>query len=257
MLYGGFLVGVGVAGRFHLPVLLLLVGVTASAFANGALTILLRPTGQAHAARKRRAIAWTLVYGGLAVSALAPLLIVFRMTFLLPFAAGAACFVLLRALLIRGKDDRSLVGELLGTAGLSMVVAVTHAVAVGEIRPVGLVLWLLVFLFFASAVFRVRTRLYRMFARRRGAMVAAPGLLQSLVYHILLILVIPLLAVFHVIPWVVLFAFAPAVWRAASGLRDDGEAPLDVMRLGWSEVALTASFVLLLIGAFRLAPLGS
>jgi hypothetical protein len=87
-------------------------------------------------------------------------------------------------------------------------------------------------------------------------MVAAPGLLQSLVYHILLILIIPLLAVFHVIPWVVLFAFAPAVWRAASGLRDD-EASFDVMRLGWSEVALTASFVLLLIGAFRLTSLGS
>ncbi|HSB71678.1 MAG TPA: YwiC-like family protein [Candidatus Methylomirabilis sp.] len=252
VLYGAFLAGVGVAGRMHLPVLLLLVGITASAFANGALTILLRPAaGPAHAARKRRALAWSLVYGGLAVTALVPLLMVYRMTFLIPFAVGATFFVLLRALLIRGKDDRSLVGELLGTAGLSMVVAVTHAVSVSEVRPVGLILWVLVFLFFASAVFRVRTRLHGMFVRQRGVRAADPGRVQSVVYHIMLILVIPLLAVLHVIPWVVLFAFAPAVWRAASGLRDDGEAPLDVMRLGWSEVALTTAFVLLLIGAFH------
>ena len=257
VLYGAFLAGVGVAGRMNLPVLLLLVGITAAAFADGAFTILLRsPLGPAHAARRRRALAWFLVYVSLAVTALTPLLMVFRMFFLIPFGLGTAFFLLLQGLLVRGRNDRSVVGELVGTAGLSMVGPIAHAVAMGEVRLVGAVLWLLLFLFFSSGVFHVRARLHGWLARRKGGTSASPALVPCLVYHVLLILVIPLLAVLHILPWLALLAFAPAVWRAAVGLRQDG-VDLDLVRLGWSEVALSTVFVLLLIVAFHLAPLVS
>jgi hypothetical protein len=52
----------------------------------------------------------------------------------------------------------------------------------------------------------------------------------------------------HLIPWAVLLAFAPALWRAAAGLRRQ-DAMLNLKRLGWSEVGLTAVFVLLLIAS--------
>ena len=205
---------------------------------------------------------WSIIYVSLAVTALAPLLMVFRMFFLIPFGLGTAFFVLLQGLLVRGRNDRSLVGELVGTAGLSMVGPIAHAVAVGQVRLVEAVLWLLLFLFFSSGVFHVRARLYGWLARRKGEASASPAFVPCLVYHVLLILVIPLLAIVQILPWPALLAFAPAVWRAAVGLSEGVRSPadrqdgvdLDLVRLGWSEVALSTVFVLLLIVAFHLTP---
>jgi len=74
VLYGSFLVGLGVAGRLTVPVLLLLVGVTAWAFANGPITLLARPAaGPGQVARQRQGLLWLLVYGGVAAAALVPL----------------------------------------------------------------------------------------------------------------------------------------------------------------------------------------
>ncbi len=255
VLYGAFLVGVGVAGQVTLPVVLFLVGITAAAFANGPVAILARSAiGQAQEGRQRQALFWFLAYGAVAVVALLPLLLVFRMTFLLPFGMGAAVFLLLRAFLIRGRDDRTLAGELVGTAGLTMVGAAAHAVAVGEVQPTGGILWLLLFLFFASGIFYVRMRIQGMLAARRGS--AAPrgtAVRLCLLYHVLLVVVVPALFMARIVPWPVLLAFAPALWRAAAGIRQT-DARLDVRRLGWSEVVLTTVFVVLLIGAFRFIP---
>jgi hypothetical protein len=253
VIYGAFLAGVGVAGQVTLPVILFLVGITAATFANGPLTILVRSTPVwVPAERRRQALTWLLVYGGVAAAAFGPLLIVFRMTFLLPFGILAAFFLLLRAFLIRERDDRTLPGELVGAAGLTMVGPAAHAVAVGEIQPMGVVLWLLLFLFFASGVFYVRMRIHAMVAKRRGKS-SNPAVRSCVFYHVLLFVVIPSLVMVRVIPWPVLLAFAPALWRAAAGLRRE-ETGLNVRRLGWSEVAVASAFVLLLIAAFWFAP---
>ncbi len=255
VLYGGFLVGVGVTGQVTLPVALFLVGITAAAFANGPFAILARSTiGHVQGGRQRQALFWFLAYGVVAVAALLPLLLVFRMTFLLPFGIGAALFLFLRAFLIRGRDDRTLAGELVGTAGLTMVGAAAHAVAVGEVQPISGILWLLLFLFFASGIFYVRMRIQRMLAARRGlAAPPSPTVWPCLLYHTLLVMVVPSLFMARLVPWPVLLAFAPALWRAAAGVRQR-ETRLDVRRLGWSEVVLTTVFVVLLIGAFRYTP---
>jgi hypothetical protein len=256
VLYGSFLAGAGVAGRVTFPVVCLLVGITAATFANGSLTILARsPAGPVHAERRRQALTWFLLYGAAAAAAFVPLLSIFRMTFLLPFGLAAAFFLVARAVLIGKHEDRSLIGELVGTAGLSMVGAIAHAVAAGEVRPIGTVLWLLLFLFFASGIFYVRMRVYGMVAQRKGVTTASnPARWSCVLFHALLIVVVPALLLTRVIPWPVLLAFAPALWRAAVGLTRE-EVRLDLRRLGWSEVAVAVSFVLLLIAAFRFAPL--
>lgn len=255
VIYGAFLAGVGVAGQVTPPVILFLAGVTAAGFANGPLAILIRPApGRGDSERRRRALAWLLLYGGAAVLAFGSLLIAFQMTFLLPFGMGAAFFLLLRAFLVRERDDRTLPGELLGTAGLTVVGPAAHAVAVGAVWPVGAVLWLLLFLFFASGVFYVRMRIRAMVARRRGRPAPSnPAVWSCVGYHAVLFVVIPSLVMVNLIPWPVLLAFAPALWRAAAGLRRE-EARLDLRRLGWSEVAVATAFVLLLIAAFRFVP---
>ena len=256
VLYGSFLAGVGVAGRVTLPVALCLVGITAATFANGSLAILARSNaGQITAQKHRHALTWFLLYGTVSGAAFVPLLVVFQMTFLLPFGMTAALFLLLRAYLIRERDDRTLIGELTGVAGLTMVGAVAHAVAVGELRPISAVLWLLLFLFFASGIFYVRMQVQGLVAKRRGEAAASnPARFLCLAYHAILIVVVPALFLARIIPWPVLLAFAPALWRASAGLSRD-EKPISLRRLGWSEVAVAAAFVLVLIASFHLAPL--
>lgn len=256
VLYGSFLAGVGVAGRFTLPVALCLVGITAAAFANASLAILARSNaGEVPMERCRHALTWFLLYGVVAAAALVPLLTVFRMTFLLPFGMTAAFFLLLRAYLIRERDDRTLIGELVGAAGLTMVGAVGHAVSAGEVRPISAVLWLLLWLFFAGGIFYVRMRVHGMVAQRKATPGASnPAFWSCTIYHALLLVAMPALAAARIVPWPVLLAFAPAVWRAAVGLRQENTR-LDLRRLGWSEVAVATSFVILLIAAFRLTPL--
>ena len=123
--------------------------------------------------------------------------------------------------------------------------------ASGEIRPISAVLWLLLFLFFASGVFYVRMRIHGLVAERKGVIAGSnPGRWPCALYHAVLTMVVPVFFLARVIPWPVLLAFAPAVWRAAAALNRH-EARLDLRRLGWSEVAVATAFVLILIAAFR------
>ncbi len=135
-----------------------------------------------------------------------------------------------------------------------MVGPAAHAVAVGEIQPMGVVLWLLLFLF--SGVFYVRMRIHAMVAERRGETSSSnPAVRSCVFYHVLLFVVIPSLVMVRVIPWPVLLAFAPALWRAAAGLRRE-ETGLNVRRLGWSEVAVASAFVLPLDCCLLVCPCG-
>jgi len=250
VLYGAFLAGVGVAGHLTAPVILLLGAVTCLAFANGPLVLILRSAGSRAPSKERgRAFFWFFAYAAGAVMCLAPLLTLYHMTFLFPFGMAAACFVVLRAFFVREGDDRSLPGELIGTGGLTLVGPTAHAVAVNGAQPIGALLWLLLALFFASGVFYVRMRIRLMLAQRKG-LTSASNLARwwCLGYHGLLLVLIPALAAGNVIPWAVLLAFAPALWRAAAGLRRR-DATLNLRRLGWSEVGLTVAFVLILIAA--------
>ena len=255
VLYGSFLVGVGVAGHMTLAAALLLVGITAAVFANGSLSILARwRASEGQRERRRYALTWFLLYGAIAAAALGPLLLFFGMTFLLLFGVGAACFLSLRVFLIRERDDRTLTGELVGAAGLTMGGPVAHAVSVGEVQAVSLILWLLLFLFFASGVFYVRMRIHRMVSQRKEASASNREWWPCVLYHMVLIIVIPALLWARLVPWPVFLAYAPAVWRAAAGLSRE-ETRLELRRLGWSEVALAAVYVIILVAAFHLTPL--
>jgi hypothetical protein len=255
ILYGSFLAGVGVAGRVGAAGVLLLLGITALALLSGPLAILLRGGIAAGARRRRAAVAWLTVYAVMAAAALLPLLTVFRMRFLLPFAVAAAGLLAARALLLRRRGERSLPSELLAVAGLSMVGAVAHAVALGRPEPTALLLWLLLALFFTSGVLYVRMRIQAMRAGRGGQ----PGSVARwpcLASHAATLALVPGLAVAGLVPWATLLAFVPAAWRAVAGLRPV-HGHVDVMRLGWLETARTIVFVALLVGSFWVARLAA
>ena len=196
VLYGAFLAGVGVAGRLTVPVMLLFGAVTLLAFANGPLVLLLRPTGgPVPSTERRRAFAWMAIYAAGAAACLAPLLVVFQMTFLFPSRWRRRASSCLRAFFVRQGDDRSLPGELVGAAALTLVGPIAHAVAVNGAQPVGAVLWLLLILFFASGVFYVRMRIRVMLAQRRGVpAVSSRARWSCVVFHAFLLVLMPGLA---------------------------------------------------------------
>lgn len=136
-----------------------------------------------------------------------------------------------------------------------MVGPAAHAVSLGEVQSISAILWLLLFLFFASGVFYVRMRIHGLIAHRKGASSGSnPARWPCVLYHAVLLAAIPALFLARLVPWPVLLAYAPALWRAAAGLHRS-EGWLNLRRLGWSEVALATAFVLILIAAFRLNPL--
>jgi len=111
-----------------------------------------------------------------------------------------------------------------------------------------------VFLFFASGVFYVRMRIHGMMAQPKDAPGASnPEFWPCVMYHALLLIVIPAFVLARIVPWAVLLAFAPTWWRAAAGLARE-EARLDIRRLGWSEVVVATAFVVILIAAFHFTP---
>ncbi len=241
VLYGSFLAGAGVSGGESLPTLLLLLGITAGALTIGPVTVLSR------GARRRQAVGWLVIYAAAAVAVLLPLLLAFR--FLLPFALVAAALLALRVVWLRGRWERSLPAELVAVIGLSMVGAVAHAVGVRGIDRTGLVLWLVLLLFFAGALLYVRMRIRTMRAAR-AARGNGARLWPCRLYHAGLLVAVPALAAAGWIPWATLAAFAPAVLR---GLRaQPGPPSADVRRLGWTETAHAAVFVVLLVASFRL-----
>jgi hypothetical protein len=250
VLYGAFLAGVVVAGRLSVPVFLLLVTITALAFLNGPLTILARrssaPLSSSDLARLAR---WLLAWGLLAAAAGLPLLLVYDMAFLLLFGlVGLGCLSV-RLFVVRRQADRTLWGELVGTAGLALAGPAAHAVAIAGLRSAAWLLWVLLILFFASGIFYVRMQIRSLAAARRGTEDATPVRTACIAYHLLLLGIVPTLAAIGAVSWWALLAFAPALTRAAVGLRRLS-APLNVRRLGWSEVALTAAFVLSLVLVF-------
>jgi hypothetical protein len=246
VLFGAFLSGVGTAGRVSVPVLLVFVVVTALALMDGPLTRLCRPRPEAlPAPERRRLLRWLVGCGAFAALGGLPLLTVYQMAFLPPYGLLALGFLSIRLLAVRRQADRSLLGELLGTAGLALVGPVAHAVAVAEPQPAGGLLWLLLLLFFASGVFYVRMRIRSLAALRRGGGERIPARRACIVYHLLLLGIVPALAACGAASWWILLAFGPALWRAAAGLRRSA-APLNIRRLGWSEVALNALFTLTL-----------
>ncbi len=243
VLLGAFVAGAGIAGRFTGSLALLLIVLVGLALANGPLTVLVR-RGTDDGAMRSRALRWGGLYAGAGAVAAIPLAFV-HPGVLFGFAGLAVAFGVVRVWLVRRRRDRGLAGELIGVAGLSLAGPAATAFVRGMIAPTDAVLWLLLCLYFCSGVFYVRMRVRA--AQRNGAQ-GGHALGACIGFHLLLVLAVAILVAAAVVPWRVGTAFIPALGRVAVGLRVT--TPLNLRRLGWSEVAFAAGFVGALVLTF-------
>lgn len=226
-----FATAVGVSGVTSVKLLLLLVSVLCFYIARTSFL--------------KRHAKWTLLL--LAGSALctAPLLIVWRLWWLAAFGGVAA------ALAFR-RTERGVAMQLVAVAGLTLTAPAAWYTATGNLDRHAWLLWGLNFLYFAGGVFYVKMHVAAAMRRKQFAGVSDRLTLGAvtLSYYAGISAVLVAFAAAHWVPWIVLLAYAPVVIRAVVGVCRLSPT-LRIKRLGWTEVAYSLVYAVILILAVK------
>lgn len=193
----------------------------------------------------------------LASSALASvsfLLLVLRERWLLlPLGGGTLLFMALHTIQALKRSERTVHGELLGIAGLTMTAPAAYYVAAGEINAVAFLLWLLNFLYFGQSVFYVK-----MHVAAHGRQGNFGSLREKLrfgrdcvLYSLAMIAGVLGLCLARLIPPFAWIAFVPISIQTIQGISKLG-GKLRIKRLGFIELGHAILFGLVLIAVFRL-----
>lgn len=241
LLYGPYMLSVLAFPWRPMLWVMLLVAITFLYLAHEPLLRIVRSRGKnVDTERRNHWRRWLLIFllPGLSacfvIAAIGPLAQVIPFGFLV-----AACF-LIHIVLAGRKEERTHLGELVGVVGLTTTVPVAGLLA-GEGLGMALRIWILCILYFSSAIFFVKMLMTRFMGRPE----APRRTVESNVYHSLLLPG----ALWTAAPIGVLLgtlaAFLPAVIRAFWGLRLPSGGRLNLKRIGYTEVALTVWFVVI------------
>ena len=221
-----FATAVGVSGVFDLKVALLLASVLCFYIAR---TSYLKGN-----------VKWTTTLLAGSVACVVPLLFVWKLWWLAVFGAVAAPLAFRRT-------ERSVTMQLLAVGGLTLTAPAAWYAATGHLSTKALLLWFLNALYFAGGVLYVKMHVAA--AIRRGDSKIRLGA-PVLIFYTALSSVLLAMALSDVISCWVLVAYAPVVARAFVGVGRLGPT-LRIKRLGWTEVAYSLVYAVVLVGAFR------
>lgn len=214
MLYVPFVLGVAVARTANLPVLLLLLSVSAFFISRESLLVWWR----ARTRGRESSHAAGLLAAYLAVSALSgvPLVIVYGLKLLIPMAAAGVLLLILNGRQATQFEDRRLVNELLVIAGLTLTAPAAYYTATRSFDETAFWLWGLSALYFASSVFYVRMRVVSINPRKQDQ---KPGIqLNCALYHLFLLAGLIALLLTGRLPVFALIAFLPIMVRTFQAL---------------------------------------
>jgi hypothetical protein len=189
-----------------------------------------------------------ILYLGFAGLSIAPLVLIDRLYLLVPLGLAALLLLAVNAEQAVKREDRTLLGETLAIAGLTMSAPAAHYVAVGEWQPAAFWLWLLSALYFVSSIFYVRLRVNLINPRRQAERKIAWRRCAS--YHAFLLLSLFLVAASDRLSFFALAAFAPAIARASWSLVKPG-GQLNLRRLGMLEIIYSVVFLIFITLMFR------
>lgn len=195
----------------------------------------------------------------LATGATTAALLVFeyRLFELLILGYAAGVLYLLQRLLMRNqsrerREKRSLWAELIGVAVLSSSAPAAWIAARGRLDAAGVQVWMLNVLFFAGGVLYVKYRIRGIAVHRPFSSVAdrAAFVWPVLLFHLSMLAFVVALVRLNSVPLALVFAFVPAVFRSAGLLFHLGQR-FAIRRLGWTEVAQSVTFAVLLVAFYR------
>jgi hypothetical protein len=195
---------------------------------------------------------WVVIYAGLALGLGVLLLIWSRLWGLLALGGVAGLLLALYLWQVARRAEMSVVGELLGVAGLALGAPGVYAVGTGRFDSTALVLWALNFLYFGGSVFYVRLRVREQPRRLPpggwwGRLAAAR---ITILYHLAALALVAVFVHFGLTSLLAALAFVPMVCKAFQGvLAWPGQ--VNVRRVGMVEVAHAVAFAVLLIVAYQ------
>ncbi len=246
MLYVPFVLGVLVAGRAPVSLLLLFVATTTLFISRESLLVWWR--GRSRGRHNDHAGWLLLTYLSIGALTGAPLILVYRLYWLLPLAALGAALLALNGKQATDLEERNVSSEIMAIAGLTMTAPAAYYVASNQSRPLALALWGLSAAYFASSVFYVKLRVTVLHAKRPADKQRARW--QCMSYHAFLLVSLGVLALTRSLPLFVLIAFAPVLTRTLWSLLKPAEQ-LNLKRIGIAELIYSLIFLLFTTLTFR------
>jgi hypothetical protein len=175
--------------------------------------------------------------------------VVWDLDVLLVWGAVSLVLTLIYAGVLFNRKERTVLGEWIGIAGLTVSTAVVWSSGTGTLEKEALILWGVAFLYFGGTVPYVKLRVKQM--KLEGLSLASRFEIarSALAYAFLTLTFVALLAHQKYIPGLVALpfalSFAKVVWAVVEGSR-----PKKIAHIGYSEAVFSTLFVLLTIAAF-------
>ncbi len=242
VLYAPILTAVLVTGHANLQLLWFLVAVTSLFLAHEPLARLAR-AGWPWSGVGGRAPGWWAWAGlelVLAGSAGAILWLLYGLSDLPLLAVPVAVLLLLHLHRVGNRNERSVTGEVIGIAGLTITLPGTLYTLTGRWESAAVWLWLFHFIYFTGGIFYVKARVSGFVGRPDAPRWA----LASNLYHVAAVLLVGLAGASGLFsPWASA-AFIPAMARALWGVQQSTPT-LNMRRIGYSEVIFTLLFSVL------------
>ncbi len=248
MLYVPFVLGVAVAGRVAWQVLLLLLSTTAVFISRESLLIYWRARARGRdAAEAGRAL---LIYLALAATFGSPLIFAFKLFWLIPLGMVGAALLLINGKQASRMEERATMGEVMAIGGLTMTAPAAYYAASGRWEMTAFWLWLLSALYFASSVFYIKLRVYRLNPRKQAEQRQA--LRSCAFYHSFLIVALPALIFAGSLGLFAFVAFTPAMVRTFWGMFKP-KTRVNLTRAGILEIVYSLIFLVCAALGFRAA----
>jgi hypothetical protein len=243
--------GAGLARAAHIPSLLLLAVAALSLFCLRTPVESLMGTSpmRAQSAAERRTVISVIVVFT-AISIVASLALLWSGNFALVLMGGVAAGLFLAQVLVKRLGRRGrMPAQLVGALGLTLTAPAAYYVLTAKLDSLAFGLWLANWFFAANQIHFVQLRIRG--ARLGGwsqKFAAGKGFLTG---QLALLLLVAACWRAGLLPGLALLAFIPALFRGSRWFVRATE-PLDVHRLGYSELAHAIAFGILFIAAVRL-----
>jgi YwiC-like protein len=246
MLYVPFVLGIAVAGRFTWPALFLLLSTTALFISRESLLVWWRARTRNRKARD--AAKMLVLYLALAAAFGLSLIFVWRLYLLLLIGLIGVALLVINGKQSTQLEERSIAGELLAICELTLTAPAAYYVTRGQWDETAYWLWLLSTLYFASSVFYIKLRIYRLNPRKQEQQRRA---WQSCAfYHSFLLLALTALIFFGNLRAFALIAFTPVLIRTFWSLFKPARQ-VNLMRAGILELVYSLVFLIFVALTFR------
>jgi len=247
MLYVPLAAGICVAGAVSIPLVLFILAVSFVFISRESLVTWWRAR-----ARNRKdpdSLRLLITYLALSLLSGAPLLVIWRLYWLIPAGAATILLLLLNTVQAVRREERTIAGEIIAIAGLTMTAPAAHYVASGTLESTAFWLWGLSAAYFASSVFYVKLRVntinpHREVERRKSWRRCAA-------YHAFLLTALLIFGFAGELNLFVLVAFTPILvrsfWHLTRPVRK-----INLRLVGWLEIGYSMVFLLFTTLTFRL-----